>query len=61
MKTENGVKSYPQLDCIEQESFIFPVLHVALGLANRLPKDSVDYADLVVEKTSQVLKDARYK
>jgi hypothetical protein len=59
--TENGVKSYPQLDCIELERFIFPVLHVTLGLANRLLKDTVDYADLVVEKTPQVLKDARHK
>jgi hypothetical protein len=58
---ENGVKSYPQLDCIELERFIFPVLHVTLGLANRLLKDTVDYADLVVEKTPQVLKDARHK
>jgi hypothetical protein len=41
-KTENGVKSYPQLDCIELERFIFPVLHVTLGLANRLLKDTVD-------------------
>jgi hypothetical protein len=59
-KTENGVKSYPQLDCIELERFIFPVLHVTLGLANHLLKDTVDYADLVVEKTPQVLKDASW-
>jgi hypothetical protein len=55
-KTENGVKSYPLLDCIELERYIFPVLHVRLGLANRLLKHTVDYADLVVEKTPQVLK-----
>jgi hypothetical protein len=60
-KTDNGVKSYPQLDCIELERFIFPVLHVTLGLANWLLKDTVDLAALVVEKTSQVLKDAWYK
>jgi hypothetical protein len=58
---ENGVKSNPQLDCIELERFIFQVLHEALGLANQLLKDTVDYADLVVEKTPQVLKDARQK
>ena len=58
-RSENGVKSYPQLDCVELERYIFPVLHVTLGLANRLLKDTVDYADLVVEKTPQVLKTAR--
>jgi hypothetical protein len=31
-------KSYPQPDCIELERYIFPVLHVTLGLANRLLK-----------------------
>jgi hypothetical protein len=60
-KTENGVKSYPQLDCVEQERYMFPVLHVTLGLANRLLKDTVDYVDLVVEKTPPVLKTARGK
>jgi hypothetical protein len=57
--SENGVKSYPQLDCIELERYIFPVLHVTLGLANRLLKDTIDYADLVAERTPQVLKDTR--
>ena len=60
-KTENGVKSYPLLDCIELKRYIFPVLHVTLGLANRLLKHTVDYADLVVEKTPQVEKNARHK
>jgi hypothetical protein len=32
---------------------------VTLGLANRLLKDTVNYADLIVEKTPQVLKDTR--
>jgi hypothetical protein len=32
---------------------------VTLGLDNRLLKDTVDYADVVVEKTPQVLKTAR--
>jgi hypothetical protein len=50
-KSENGVKSYPQLDCVELERYIFPVLHVTLGLANRLLKHTVDYADLVEERT----------
>jgi hypothetical protein len=59
--TENGVKSYPLLDCIELERYIFPVLHMTLGLANRLLKHTVDYADLVVEKTPQVLKNGRHK
>ena len=58
-KSENGVKSYPQLDCVELERYIFPVLHVTLGLANRLLKHTVDYADLVVERTPPVLKTAR--
>jgi hypothetical protein len=60
-KTENGVKGLPGLDCIELERYIFPVLHVTLGLANRLLKHTIDYADLVVERTPQVLKDARHK
>jgi hypothetical protein len=59
-KTENGVKSYPQLDCVELERYIFPVLHVTLGIANRLLKHTVDYADLVVERTPPVLKEARH-
>jgi hypothetical protein len=32
---------------------------VTLGLANRLLKDTIDYADFVAERTPQVLKDAR--
>jgi hypothetical protein len=61
-KTENGVKSYPQIDCVELERYIFPVLHdVTLGLANWLLKDTVNYADLVVERTPIVLKTARLK
>jgi hypothetical protein len=35
-KTENGVKSCPQLDCVESERFIFPLSHVTLELANFL-------------------------
>ena len=58
-RTENGVKGYPLLDCVELERYIFPVLHVTLGLANRLLKDTIDYADLVVEKTPQAVKTAR--
>jgi hypothetical protein len=54
--SENGVKSYPQVDCIELERYIFPVLNVTLGLANRLRKGVIDYADLVAERTPQVLK-----
>jgi hypothetical protein len=50
-KTENGVKSYPQLDCVELERFMFPVSHVTLGLANRLLKHAIDYAVIVVERT----------
>jgi hypothetical protein len=56
------VKSNPQLNCVELERYIFPVLHVTLELANWLLKDTVDYAELVGEKTpQQVLKDARHK
>jgi hypothetical protein len=58
-KTENGVKSHPQLDCVELERFIFPVLHVTRGLANRLLKHAIDYADKLVERTPQLLKDVR--
>jgi hypothetical protein len=60
-KTETGVKSYPQLDCVELERFIFPVLHVTLGLANRLLKHAIDYADKVVERTPPPGKGARRK
>ena len=56
-KTENGVKSYPQLNCIELERFVFPVLHVTLGLANRLLSHTIEYADKVVERTPRLLKD----
>jgi hypothetical protein len=34
---------------------------VTLGLANRLLKDTIDYADLVVEDSPEALKDARHK
>jgi hypothetical protein len=46
-KTQNGVKSSTLIDCIELERHIFPVLHVKLGLANRLLKDMIDCSDLV--------------
>jgi hypothetical protein len=34
-KSENRVKSCTQLDCVELERYIIPVLHGTLGLANR--------------------------
>jgi hypothetical protein len=34
-KSKNRVKSCTQLDCVELERYIIPVLHVTLGLANR--------------------------
>jgi hypothetical protein len=55
-RSQNGVKNYPQLDCVELERYIFPVLHVTLGLANRLLKHPIDYADLVVERTPEFYK-----
>jgi hypothetical protein len=59
-RSQNGVKTYPQLDCVELERYIFPVLHVTLGLANRLLKHTIDYANLVVERTpEEVLQMAR--
>jgi hypothetical protein len=58
-KTENGVKSHPQLDCVELERFIFPVSHVTLGLANQLLKHAIDYADKLVKRTPQLLNDVR--
>jgi hypothetical protein len=58
-KTENGVKSCPQLDCVESERFIFPVLHVTLGFGNRLLKHAIDCADKLVERTPQLLEDVR--
>jgi hypothetical protein len=58
-RSQNGVKNYPQLDCVELERYIFAVLHVTLGLANRLLKHTIDYADLVVERTPEVLQTAR--
>jgi hypothetical protein len=58
-RIQNGVKNYPQLDCVELERCIFPVLHVTLGLANRLLRHTIDYADLVVKRTPEVLRTAR--
>jgi hypothetical protein len=52
-------KSHPQLDCVELERFIFPVLHVTLGLPNRLLKHAIDHADKLIERTPQLLKDVR--
>ncbi len=59
--SEESVKSYPLLDCIEICRYIFPVLHVTLGVVNRLLKWILDYADLVVEKTPTALTKARAK
>jgi hypothetical protein len=59
--SEESVKSYPLLDCIEICRYIFPVLHVTLGVVNRLLKWILDYADLVVEKTPAALMKARAK
>jgi hypothetical protein len=58
-RSQNGVKTYPQLDCVELERYIFPVLHVTLGLVNRLLKHTIDYADLVVERTPEALQTVR--
>jgi hypothetical protein len=58
-RSHNGVKNYPQLECVELERYIFPVLHVTLELANGLLKHTIDYADLVVERTPEVLQTAR--
>jgi hypothetical protein len=54
-RNKNRVKGYPQLDCVELERYIFPVLHVTLGITDRLLKHTIDYADLVVERTPEVL------
>ena len=59
--SEESVKSYPLLDCIEICRYVFPVLHVTLGVVNRLLKWILDYADLVVEKTPAALTKARAK
>ena len=59
--SEESIKSYPLLDCIEICRYIFPVLHVTLGVVNRLLKWILDYADLVVEKTPTALTKARAK
>jgi hypothetical protein len=58
-KAEIGVKSHPQLDCVQLERFVFPALHATLGPANRLLKHTVDCAGKVVERTPQLLKDAQ--
>jgi hypothetical protein len=58
-RSHNRVKTHPQLDCVELERYIFPVLHVTLGLANRLLKHTIDYADLVVERTPEALQTTR--
>jgi hypothetical protein len=58
-ETEDGMKSHPLLDCIEIERFMFPALHVTLGCANRLLKDAVEHADIVVERTPEVAKAAQ--
>jgi hypothetical protein len=58
-RSKNRVKSYPQLDCVELEGQIFPVLHGTLGLANWLLKHTIDYANLAIERTPEVLKMAR--
>jgi hypothetical protein len=60
-KTQNGVKSSMLIDCVELERCIFPLLHVTLGLANRLLKDVIDCSDLVVEDTPEELKEARHE
>jgi hypothetical protein len=41
-KTQNGVKSSMFIDDVELERHIFLVLHVTLGIANRLLKDMID-------------------
>ena len=38
---------------------LFPVLHVTLGIVNRLLKWILDYADLIVEETPVGLTNAR--
>jgi hypothetical protein len=60
-KTQNRVKSSMLIDCVELERHIFPVLHVTLGLANRLLKDVIDHSDLVAKDTPEELKEARYE
>jgi hypothetical protein len=58
-RSQNGVKNYPHLDCVELERYIFPVRHVTLGLVNWLLKHTIHYADLVLERTPEVLRTAR--
>jgi hypothetical protein len=53
--SKNGVKSYPLLDYVELERHILPVLHVTLGLANRLLKHRFNYANFVIKRTLEVL------
>jgi hypothetical protein len=60
--SEESVKSYPLLNCIKIDQYIiFPVLHVTLGIVNRLLQWILDYADLIVEKTPTAQTKARAK
>ena len=60
-KTQNGVKSSMLIDCIELEIRIFPYSYVMLGLANRILKYIINYANLVLEYTPEVMQDDRQK
>ena len=54
-----GVKSYPLLDFIEIEDYIFPVLHGEIGLANLALDHFLDFVDDKEEVLSEEGKVAR--
>ncbi len=54
-----GVKSYPLLDFIEIEDYIFPVLHGEIGLANLALDHFLDFVDDKGEVLSEEGKVAR--
>ena len=57
----DSVKSKPLLDCVEicRYATVFPMLHVTLGIVNRLLKWILDYDDLIVEEAPVGLTNAR--
>ena len=58
-KSNKGVKMHPMLDCVEICRYVIPVLHIALGLINRLLKSLLDYINQTLEEVPEDVELAR--
>lgn len=60
-KTTKGVRGDPLFDCTDPVRFVFPLLHVLLGLGNRLLSGFMVFVDTAIERHDKKTLEERAK